>query len=63
MQREMFLWLETKAHAEALETSVTADGFVKPNRGWTDKFIYPPYDFKITREAYHKFPIHPNLRY
>ncbi|MCL5030550.1 MAG: tRNA preQ1(34) S-adenosylmethionine ribosyltransferase-isomerase QueA [Bacteroidetes bacterium] len=32
----------------ALETSVTAEGFVKPNRGWTDKFIYPPYDFKIT---------------
>ncbi|HKJ81401.1 MAG TPA: tRNA preQ1(34) S-adenosylmethionine ribosyltransferase-isomerase QueA [Ignavibacteriaceae bacterium] len=32
----------------ALETSVTADGFVKPNRGWTDKFIFPPYDFKIT---------------
>lgn len=31
----------------ALETSVTADGLVKPNRGWTDKFIYPPYDFKI----------------
>jgi len=31
----------------ALETSVTADGFVKPNSGWTDKFIYPPYDFKI----------------
>jgi S-adenosylmethionine:tRNA ribosyltransferase-isomerase len=33
--------------ARALETSVTADGFVKPNRGWTDKFIYPPYEFKI----------------
>ncbi len=32
----------------ALETSVTADGLVKPNMGWTDKFIYPPYDFKIT---------------
>jgi S-adenosylmethionine:tRNA ribosyltransferase-isomerase len=31
----------------ALETSTTADGFVKANRGWTDKFIYPPYDFKI----------------
>jgi S-adenosylmethionine:tRNA ribosyltransferase-isomerase len=31
----------------ALETSVTADGFVKPNSGWTDKFIYPPYEFKI----------------
>ncbi|MBZ0200552.1 MAG: tRNA preQ1(34) S-adenosylmethionine ribosyltransferase-isomerase QueA [Ignavibacteriaceae bacterium] len=33
--------------ARALETSVTADGLVKPNRGWTDKFIYPPYVFKI----------------
>ncbi|GAB4297465.1 MAG: tRNA preQ1(34) S-adenosylmethionine ribosyltransferase-isomerase QueA [Ignavibacteriaceae bacterium] len=32
----------------ALETSTTADGFVKPNKGWTDKFIYPPYEFKIT---------------
>ncbi len=32
----------------ALETSITADGFVKPQRGWTDKFIYPYYDFKIT---------------
>lgn len=33
--------------ARALETSVTADGLLKPNRGWTDKFIYPQYDFKI----------------
>ena len=33
--------------ARTLETSVTADGLVKPGRGWTDKFIYPPYDFKI----------------
>ena len=32
----------------AVETSITADGHVKPNRGWTDKFIYPAYDFKIT---------------
>jgi len=31
----------------ALESSVTADGHVKPARGWTDKFIFPPYDFKI----------------
>lgn len=31
----------------ALESSVTSEGFVRPNRGWTDKFIYPPYDFKI----------------
>lgn len=32
----------------ALETSTTADGFVKANSGWTDKFIYPPYEFRIT---------------
>ncbi len=32
----------------AVESSVTTDGHLKPNRGWTDKFIFPPYDFKIT---------------
>ena len=32
----------------AVETSITASGEVKPSFGWTDKFIYPPYDFKIT---------------
>ncbi len=31
----------------ALETQVTSEGLVKPEKGWTDKFIYPPYDFKI----------------
>lgn len=31
----------------ALETSVTASRLSAPNRGWTDKFIFPPYDFKI----------------
>jgi S-adenosylmethionine:tRNA ribosyltransferase-isomerase len=30
-----------------LETSVSAAGRLKPNEGWTDKFIFPPYDFKI----------------
>lgn len=33
--------------ARALETSVTAEALVKPSRGWTDKFIYPPYSFKV----------------
>ena len=27
---------------------MTTDGHLKANRGWTDKFIFPPYDFKIT---------------
>jgi len=31
-----------------IETSVMASGMSKPSTGWTDKFIYPPYDFKIT---------------
>lgn len=30
-----------------LETSVTSEGWAKASRGWTDKFIYPPYDFNI----------------
>ncbi len=39
----------------ALESSVTADGFVKPNRGWTDKFIFPSYDFKIVNKLITNF--------
>jgi len=31
----------------ALESSVSAGGRLKANEGWTDKFIFPPYDFKI----------------
>ncbi|MEE9168662.1 MAG: tRNA preQ1(34) S-adenosylmethionine ribosyltransferase-isomerase QueA [bacterium] len=31
----------------ALETAVTSDNMVKTENGWTDKFIYPPYSFKI----------------
>lgn len=31
----------------ALESSVSASGRLKENNGWTDKFIFPPYEFKI----------------
>jgi S-adenosylmethionine:tRNA ribosyltransferase-isomerase len=31
----------------ALESSVSAGGRLKANEGWTDKFIFPPYEFKI----------------
>ncbi|MFA6541827.1 MAG: tRNA preQ1(34) S-adenosylmethionine ribosyltransferase-isomerase QueA [Bacteroidota bacterium] len=31
----------------AVESSVTTEGHLKVLRGWTDKFIFPPYDFKI----------------
>ncbi len=31
----------------ALETAVSATNRLKERSGWTDKFIFPPYDFKI----------------
>ncbi|MBL0911507.1 MAG: tRNA preQ1(34) S-adenosylmethionine ribosyltransferase-isomerase QueA [Bacteroidia bacterium] len=31
----------------AIETSVTTKGHLKEFKGWTNKFIYPPYDFSI----------------
>ncbi len=39
----------------ALESSVTAEGFVKSNFGWTDKFIFPPYEFKIAKRLITNF--------
>lgn len=31
----------------ALESSVSTDHYLKPFEGWTNKFIFPPYDFSI----------------
>lgn len=31
----------------AVESSVSTDGMLKPYDGWTNKFIFPPYDFSI----------------
>ena len=31
----------------SIETSVSTEGLLKPFDGWTNKFIYPPYDFSI----------------
>jgi S-adenosylmethionine:tRNA ribosyltransferase-isomerase len=31
-----------------LEANATVDGKIKFGSGWTDKFIYPPYQFKVT---------------
>lgn len=32
---------------KAVESTVTVAGTLKPYRGWTNKFIFPPYDFSI----------------
>ena len=31
----------------ALETFVTTQGEIRPYKGWTNKFIFPPYDFIV----------------
>jgi len=31
----------------SIETSVSTDGMLKPFDGWTNKFIFPPYEFNI----------------
>jgi S-adenosylmethionine:tRNA ribosyltransferase-isomerase len=39
----------------AIESSVTTDRFVKPTEGWTDKFIFPPYTFKVVNKLVTNF--------
>ncbi|WP_234733496.1 tRNA preQ1(34) S-adenosylmethionine ribosyltransferase-isomerase QueA [Tellurirhabdus bombi] len=40
---------------KAVESSVSANGRLKPVEGWTDKFIFPPYDFKIANSLLTNF--------
>jgi S-adenosylmethionine:tRNA ribosyltransferase-isomerase len=47
MKRNKRVFAVGTSVVRALETSVTSEGWAKPSKGWTDKFIYPPYDFKI----------------
>ncbi len=39
----------------AIESSVTTDGCLKPFEGWTNKFIFPPYDFRIANRLVSNF--------
>jgi len=39
----------------AVESSLSASADLKANAGWTDKFIYPPYEFKITERLLTNF--------
>ena len=43
----------------ALESSVNAVGHVKPIDGWTNKFIFPPYEFHVANSMISNF--HPPL--
>lgn len=39
----------------AIESSLSASHTLKAYAGWTDKFIYPPYDFRITERLLTNF--------
>jgi S-adenosylmethionine:tRNA ribosyltransferase-isomerase len=39
----------------ALESSVTAQGLLKPADGWTNMFIHPPHDFAIANSLVTNF--------
>ena len=39
----------------SIETAVSAEQILKPVEGWTNKFIYPPYDFSIANSMVTNF--------
>ena len=43
------------AVVRVLESVITTDGRVKADQGWTDKFIYPPYDFRVVDALFTNF--------
>ncbi len=39
----------------AIESTVSTDGHLKPYTGWTNKFIFPPYDFTVANAMVSNF--------
>ena len=39
----------------AIESTVTAQGLLKPGEGWTNLFIHPPYEFNIANKLITNF--------
>lgn len=48
---------------KAVEISVSISGMLKPYKGWSNKFIFPPYDFSIASSMITNFhlPLSPML--
>ena len=44
---------QTGTHA--IETTVTTVGHLKEEEGWTNKFIFPPYDFTVANAMVSNF--------
>jgi S-adenosylmethionine:tRNA ribosyltransferase-isomerase len=40
---------------KALETAATTNGRIKPYEGWTNKFIFPPYNFSVANSLITNF--------
>lgn len=40
---------------KAIESAVTISGMMKPYNGWTNKFIFPPYDFGVANRMITNF--------
>ncbi len=41
--------------SRAIESSVSANGYLTPYKGWTNLFIHPPYDFEIANSMITNF--------
>ncbi|KAA6307796.1 S-adenosylmethionine:tRNA ribosyltransferase-isomerase, partial [termite gut metagenome] len=39
----------------AIESTVSTDGHLKPYEGWTNKFIFPPYEFTVANSLISNF--------
>ncbi|KAA6343648.1 S-adenosylmethionine:tRNA ribosyltransferase-isomerase [termite gut metagenome] len=39
----------------AIESTVSTEGHLKPYKGWTNKFIFPPYDFNVANSLVSNF--------
>jgi S-adenosylmethionine:tRNA ribosyltransferase-isomerase len=53
-QKKMVVSVGTTA-LKTIESSVTANGRLKASSGWTDRFIIPPYEFKIANSLITNF--------
>jgi len=48
---------------KALESAVSITGLIKPYKGWTNKFIFPPYEVKVANAMVTNFhlPLSPMM--
>ena len=42
-------------YAKSIESTVSTDGHLKEYEGWTNKFIFPPYDFTVANAMVSNF--------